>query len=398
MNLNKLLWKDITRRPYRSLTIALCFAFISGSMLSSVFLMQGTESSIQAGMDRLGADLMVVPYRFQAQSEASILTGQPSSFRFSTQVYDQIVSVNGVTRACPQIYIATLSNQACCSEPVQLIGFNQSLDFTVQPWLISQLGRSLAQDEILVGGLIVGDIGSQLMFYGHNFTIAGRLDRTGMGMDCSIFIRDVDAYVMAEESPEKAVEPVDLPQGMISAVLVKVSPEANKNLVATEIRASIPQTSILTSGSLMSTVTSQVSEATRPLLLSTALVALASIPLIATITVMAVNERRGEIGVLRTVGATKRQVFMIIILNAVLVAAIGSMAGSAVATVLLYSFQSAITAQLSIPFLWPSLTAGLLWTVTICGAAVCVGAISAVYPAWKASKIDPYSAMRGSEN
>jgi putative ABC transport system permease protein len=219
-----------------------------------------------------------------------------------------------------------------------------------------------------------------------------------MGMDCSIFIRDVDAYIMAEESPEKAVEPVDLPPGMISAVLVKVSPEANKNLVATEIRASIPQTSILTSGSLMSTVTSQVSEATRPLLLSTALVALASIPLIATITVMAVNERRGEIGVLRTVGATKRQVFMIIILNAVLVAAIGSMAGSAVATVLLYSFQSAITAQLSIPFLWPSLTAGLLWTVTICGAAVCVGAISAVYPAWKASKIDPYSAMRESEN
>jgi putative ABC transport system permease protein len=360
--------------------------------------MQGTESSIQTGMDRIGADLLVVPYRFQAQSEASILTGQPSSFRFSTQVYDQVLSVEGVSKACPQIYIATLSNQACCSEPVQLVGFNQSLDFTVQPWLISQLGRTLERDEILVGGLIVGDIGSPLMFYGHNFTIAGRLDRTGMGMDCSIFIRDVDAYIMAEESSLKAAETVDLPAGMISAVLVKVAPEANKNLVATNIRADVPQVSILTSSSLMNTVSSHISGATRPLFLSSALVALASIPLMATITAMSVNERRGEIGVFRTVGASKRQVFMIIVLDAVVVAAIGSLVGSSLATLLLYSFQPAITAQLSIPFLWPSLGAGLLWALIICGGAMGIGAISAVYPAWKASKMDPYAAMREAEN
>jgi putative ABC transport system permease protein len=374
-----------------------CFAFIAGSVLSANMLVSGTDNSIQAGMDRLGADLLVVPARYQAQSESAILIGQPSTFRFSSDVYDQVAAVDGVAKACPQIYIATLSNQACCSEPVLLIGFNQTLDFTVQPWLDSQLGRPLEKDEILVGAWIIGDIGSPLLFYGHEFTIAGRLEETGMGIDCSIFVRDLDAYVMAAESSVKAAETISIPNGTVSTILVKLEPGAQSFTTALDIRSAAPQVSVLSADSLTKTVSTQVSGAAQPLLLSSLVVAVASVPLMAAITTMTVNERRSEIGVLRTMGASKRFVFLMVMGDTLLLAAIGSVIGTSVAAALLYGFQPAISAALGIPFLWPSPVMGAVQAAVVCLAAMAIGAVSALYPASTASKMDPYEAMRDGE-
>jgi putative ABC transport system permease protein len=397
VGLRSYVWKGLSRRPFRNMTVVLCFAFIAGSVLSADFLVSGTDNSIQTGMDRLGADLLVVPARYQSQSESAILIGQPSSFRFSSDVFGKVAAVDGVAKACPKIFIATLSNQACCSEPVLLIGFNQSLDFTVQPWLDSQLGRPLEQDEILVGAWIIGDIGSPLIFYGHEFTIAGRLEETGMGMDCSIFIRDLDAYVMAAESSVKAAETISIPNGTVSTILVKLEPGTNSLATAMQIRALAPQVSVLNADGLTKTVSNQVSGATQPLLLSSLIVAVASVPLMAAITAMTVNERRSEIGVLRTLGATKRFVFLIVMADTLLLAAIGSIIGSSVAALLLYGFQPAIAAQLGIPFLWPSPMSSVILAGSVCVLAMAIAAVSALYPASKASRIDPYEAIRDNE-
>ena len=60
----------------------------------------------------------------------------------------------------------------------------------------------------------------------------------------------------------------------------------------------------------------------------------------------------------------------------------------------LYGFQPAISAQLGIPFLWPSLTSGAVQAGMVCLLAMAIGAVSALYPASRASKMDPYEAMR----
>ncbi len=397
MNLLDLIRRNLVGKPFRNVAMVLCFALISGSVISANFLVSGSDTALKTGIERMGADLMVVPKGSEAYAEDVLLTGTPSNFVFSMQVLDRVAAVEGVELACPQIYIATLSNQACCAYPVELIGYNQSLDFTVKPWLESQLGRPLEKDEIFVGGEIIGDIPSSLIFYGHEFTIAGRLEKTGMGVDCCIFIRDVDAYVMAAESVTKAVEPVKVLPGQISSVLVRIAPDADEGAVVERIEASVEGTSVISTSGLAQKVSQLLDGATQPLFLSSAAVALASVPLMAAITSMIVNERRGEIGLMRAVGATKRLVFGLIMTDSVMLAVIGSIVGVAVTLLLLFSFNPLITSSLGIPFMWPQPEIALLHAGAVIAVAVGIGAVSALIPAIRSTRIEPYEAIRAGE-
>jgi hypothetical protein len=42
--------------------------------------MSGAEQSLDNGLDRMGADIMVVPTEYSAAGESVLLTGQPTSF------------------------------------------------------------------------------------------------------------------------------------------------------------------------------------------------------------------------------------------------------------------------------------------------------------------------------
>ena len=205
----KLLSRNIRRRPFRNMATILCFAFIAASILSAGYLISGTTNSLNVGISRMGADIMVVPANSSAAGESLLLNGQPTTFFFNNNPVPEIMRDPGVAAVSPQLYIATLG-ASCCSYPIQLIGFNSSQDFTITPWLQTKLVGTLKQNEIIVGSAIIGNVGSQLKFYGQNFTIAGKLSPTGMGLDDTVFMRMQDAYAMAAESNTTAVEPLNI--------------------------------------------------------------------------------------------------------------------------------------------------------------------------------------------
>src|SRR5512138_975980 len=189
--------QSIRQRPFRNIATILCFIVITGTLLSTYFLVGGARNSVEVGMDRLGADVLVLPQDAAISGEAVLLTGKPSTFVFTSSVQDRIAAMEGVEKAAPQIYIGTLANAACCTGRVQLIGFDPALDFTIQPWLMTELGRPLRRGEVVVGSGFTSEAGEVLTFYGKNFTVAGKLDPSGMGMDESAFIMLDDAYEMA---------------------------------------------------------------------------------------------------------------------------------------------------------------------------------------------------------
>ena len=397
IGLRQLIWKNLRRRMFRNIATIICFAFVAGSILSANFLIGGAQNSVNAGMSKMGADLLVVPEKFQAQTEAVLLVGQPTMFFFGSSVLDEVKAMPGVEKASSQLFIATLSNASCCSLPVQLIGFNESNDFTVKPWLSAELGRPLARDELLVGGLIIGDINTHLMFYGHDFVIAGRLDQTGMGIDTAIFIREQDALVMAEESPYKAIETLNVTSGMISAVLVKLAPGTNPESMAETITMAVPGTTVISANYLSRQVTSQLSGTTQALLLTTLSVTLVTIPLVAIVSSMVANERKREIGLLRAMGASKRFVFSLIMVEAIILAVIGASLGALAIIVLMGNFQGLITAGLHIPFLWPSVGVIIAQALTVCLLAAAIGGLAALYPALRSGSMEPYNAIRTGE-
>jgi len=387
------IFKSMRRRAFRNFATVLTFAVVIGSIMIATFLTGGASNSARAGMERLGADLLVVPEEFELDADAIIITGKPSTFFVNGSAMDGIRLVEGVEQAAPQTFIATLS-ASCCALPTQLIAFNSTLDFTVRPWLDDELGRPLERDEIILGNQISGEIGESLVFFGHPFYVAGILEPTGTGVDQSIFVQDTDALVMAKESFELSWEPILIKPGEISAILVKLSPGADADEVSARIEETVPGVSVISSNNLAKKIDAQLTSTVSSLYLMAGAVTIVSIPLIATVSSLVANERRREIGLLRMMGAKKSFVFQAILMEALLLALIGAIIGTVGSSLFIVIFKDLITTNLGIPFLWPGLDTLLLQVWLVMLAAISLGALSALYPAIVASRADPYDAIR----
>jgi putative ABC transport system permease protein len=391
-----LIFKNILHRPVRNGALLLSFAFIAASLFTGHYLIGGATDSVKSGISRLGADLIVVPTNYSSQSEAVILRGEPSTFYFDSTVVSKIRSTDGVADASPQIFIAS-SSESCCSLPIQIIAFDPKSDFTIIPWLSEKLERPLGKNEIVVGSDITEDIGSSLVFFGHAFTIAGRLEPTGTGVDTSVFIQTEDALIMAEESKVYALELLDIPEDGVSAILVRVENTSEKNNVASRILADVPGTQVLTTTSLISSVSDQLLSTTRILDLAAMVATLISMPLIALISAMAANERQREMGVLRALGATRGKIFLLILCESVFLAASGGILGIGVSWTILLLFQDYIAQLSNIPMSVPAFGSLLPIIGFALFTSITAGGLASLYPALRSAMMEPYKALRSGE-
>ncbi|MFC6671580.1 ABC transporter permease [Marinobacterium aestuariivivens] len=107
---------------------------------------------------------------------------------------------------------------------------------------------------------------------------------------------------------------------------------------------------------------------------------------IVTIMVTTVQERASEIGLLRALGATKRQVLLLFLGEALLLALAGGLAGLALMGLLLGVLA------LAIPALPISLSPFYLLLALLLAAVV--GLFAGISPAWRAAGLDPVEALQ----
>jgi putative ABC transport system permease protein len=100
---------------------------------------------------------------------------------------------------------------------------------------------------------------------------------------------------------------------------------------------------------------------------------------------IAVSERRKEIGVRRSVGARRSQIVQQFLLEAVLVALAGGVAGVLIGI----GGLQLVTRMQKLPqvLLWQPIAAAILVSIS-------TGLVFGIYPAWKASRVDPIQALR----
>jgi putative ABC transport system permease protein len=100
---------------------------------------------------------------------------------------------------------------------------------------------------------------------------------------------------------------------------------------------------------------------------------------------VSVTERTREIGIRKAVGAQRRDILSQFILEAIILCQIGGIIGTAAGIAGGNVISVLLEVAVVIPWLWVGV-----------GFAACtaVGLLFGVYPAWKASTLDPIEALR----
>ena len=169
MSLTRLALKNILGSRFRSWVVVLCALLVAAFVLSTTLIMRGAESSLRLALERLGADIVVVPQGAETSVETALLMGEPAEVWMPDSKLQEIAAVPGVELVSPQLYLSTLDNAACCSaDSMFMVAYDPKSDFTITPWLEETIGDELKLGEA-VGGTFVftPELADNIMLYGY---------------------------------------------------------------------------------------------------------------------------------------------------------------------------------------------------------------------------------------
>ena len=396
MNIIGLAIRNIWSSSFRSWVIFLCVTGVVIFLITTTLIIQGTQQSLNAGIQRLGADIIVVPEGADTKVETALLTGKPTTVWMDQEKLSEIGRIKGITSFSPQLYLQSLYGASCCSVwEMFLVVYEPLTDFTITPWLKQNLGRGLEKGEAIGGCNIFLPPDSQyIKVYGYDLTLKGKLEATGTGIDETLFFTLDTARDIARSSLTTAQSPLTIPDNRISAVMIKVDPDVNAREVALQIMLDVPGVIPLESPHLFSQIRQQISRLIWGFTAYMIISWIVSAALIGLIFSMAVNERRRDIAVLRAIGATRNYILLSVLIEAGILALGASILGIALSSVGVYLFRYFIISSLGMPFLFPNLPQFLL--LIGIGIIFSLGTVTlaVLLPALRISRQEPALAMR----
>ena len=397
--------QNLGRRKARSFLLIAAVAVASGVVFTGATLMRSIDSSMAVGFTRMGADMMVVPEGALTNITAALLTVEPTDLVLDADLFAK-ARLASVSRAAPQ-KIARVEHSGIGShhEPADLIGFDPVLDFTIQPWLVEKLNRELQPGDVILGAGREAPLGSQLLIFGKPHTVYGRLGKTGVGThERGVFMSfgTLDALAMSigshgsghgGGSPPAALQP-----GKVSGFLLELAPGAAPLQARFAILSTLKGVKVVTGDSTMSGIRQGLAALLDGILALMVLMFASTALMVCVLFSAIVTERRGELGLLKAIGARRSQIVGMMVIEAVIATGIGGALGVVLGILVMRLYERSLVYYLEnvgVPFVWLDTPQMVAVAVAAIVLASVIGALGALYPAWRASRSDPYDLVRG---
>jgi hypothetical protein len=227
------------------------------------------------------------------------------------------------------------------------------------------------------------------------------------GVDPDQALQGLAGRLQREEMSRRVYDPKQLQEGVVlnAAVILKDPKQLEQSMREVEAAgaaAGLPLKAI--SWQTASGFIGQFADLARMILnVAVLIIFVVALVIINNALVMATLQRVQEIGTLRAVGAQRRFILLMLVIEALVIGAIfgalGAAAGAAIITVIgrvgIPAFSDIATFFFSGPALHPSLgTTSLVSSLFI---VLLVSALSSFYPAWLAMRVSPRQAMQTEE-
>ena len=394
MRLLQVVAKDTLRRRRRVLYTALGVAVGVAAVVAVLTVARSGEQRIYSEIDKYGANMTVMPAINDVDLKlgdlrlGSLAVGENYIAEDKLPEIRQIadgairnaldIQDNGdIATIAPKLYMNTIVK----GTSIMVVGFNPEQERIIKSWWEMSGGRyPEQQNEAILGtraSSILGvDPGDSIAINGQDVTIVGVLGETGSQDDYQIF------------APLKTVQQAFGKEGLISSMDIRALCSACPvESIADSINKTIPGVRAVAVRQIAETEMNLVGKINRFML------ALAGITLVVggfgvVNTMMAsVHERIKDIGIMKAVGASRKQIVSMFIYEAIAVGVVGGIIGYIAGTLLSYVLGPLIFDGLAVSYAPQYLLPAL-------GLAILVTIVASVYPALRASHIRVADSLR----
>lgn len=384
--------RNLNAQMYRSLFMMFFVLLMSATFFFSNVLVENMRLGIKNTTERMGADIIVIPNKGTEDIRESLFSGTPCSVAISKDWVERLGKIEGVKRLSPQLYVATQA-ASCCDAAVQLIAFDPKTDFVVSPWLSEKQELNLEVGEVVVGYNVAAKIGQNIKFYNTEFKVAAKLDKSGMGYDNSVFMTFDTIYKLANSDIVSENLDKENLKNIASMIMIEVEDGVSVGSFGVDLQEAYPEEEEIyacTASDLMSGMAKEVEKLSGYGNLLIVLLVVSTALALINIFMLTINERKYEFGILYVLGAKRRQVFQIIISEAMIISLVGGFIGLIVAYFGIVVFGDVIRQKLEIQYMSMKLEQVGMTALICMGISFLTGILAAVSSVYRISKEEPY--------
>ncbi len=343
--------------------------------------------SIETQFDQYGANIIILPksdtlgLSYGGINVSSVVANQREIKLQDLEKIWEIPNRDNIRVVSPKLLGAALARKSGVQTRVLMVGVFFKEELRIKAWWEIDGSAPSTLKEVVVGSeaarkleTAVGDV---IAVDGVDLTVSGVLRPTG-SQDDSIVFADFDlvSTLMHKEGAVSLAE--------VSALCS----DCPIDQITSQIAAVLPDADIKEIRQVMQQKMQTVDQFERFALTVTGVIVAIGAVLIFTSMMGSISERKNEIGIFRAIGFKKIHIVTIILTEAFLLSIIAGLAGAVGGFVITYA---ALPRLLNIDQVPLSISPAL--AVMSISGVVLLGLVAAFYPALKASRVDPVTAI-----